>query len=177
MEPLLQENPTRFVLFPLERLDLFEMYKKAKASFWTVEEIDLSKDLDHWAMLKDEEREFISNVLAFFATSDGIVTENLAQRFCNDVQSTEARYFYGFQIAMENIHAEMYSLLIVTYIKDPKTKHRLFNAIKTMPFIKHKADWAIRWINDEKSTFAERVVAFVAVEGIFFSGSFAAIYG
>ncbi|XP_015420407.1 PREDICTED: ribonucleoside-diphosphate reductase subunit M2 [Myotis davidii] len=152
------------------------MYKKAEASFWTAEEVDLSKDLQHWEVLKSEERYFISHVLAFFAASDGIVNENLVERFRQEVQITEARCFYGFQIAMENIHSEMYSLLIDTYIKDPKEREFLFNAIETMPCVKKKADWALRWIGDKEATYGERVVAFAAVEGIFFSGSFASIF-
>ncbi|EPQ08429.1 Ribonucleoside-diphosphate reductase subunit M2 [Myotis brandtii] len=152
------------------------MYKKAEASFWTAEEVDLSKDLQHWEALKSDERYFISHVLAFFAASDGIVNENLVERFSQEVQITEARCFYGFQIAMENIHSEMYSLLIDTYIKDPKEREFLFNAIETMPCVKKKADWALRWIGDKEATYGERVVAFAAVEGIFFSGSFASIF-
>lgn len=147
------------------------MYKKAEASFWTAEEVDLSKDLGHWEALKDEEQHFISHVLAFFAASDGIVNENLVERFSKEVQATEARCFYGFQIAMENIHSEMYSLLIDTYIKDPKQRDYLFNAIETLPCVKKKADWAIKWIGDQEADFGERVVAFAAVEGIFFSGA------
>nr|prf ribonucleotide reductase [Homo sapiens] len=145
-------------------------------SFWTAEEVDLSKDIQHWESLKPEERYFISHVLAFFAASDGIVNENLVERFSQEVQITEARCFYGFQIAMENIHSEMYSLLIDTYIKDPKEREFLFNAIETMPCVKKKADWALRWIGDKEATYGERVVAFAAVEGIFFSGSFASIF-
>jgi len=175
-EPLLKDNPRRFVVFPIEYHDIWQMYKKAEASFWTAEEVDLSKDLDHWEKLKPDERHFISHVLAFFAASDGIVNENLVERFSKEVQVTEARCFYGFQIAMENIHSEMYSLLIDTYIKDPKERDYLFNAIETLPCVKKKADWAIRWIGDEEAPYAERVVAFAAVEGIFFSGSFAAIF-
>ncbi|XP_061901155.1 ribonucleoside-diphosphate reductase subunit M2 isoform X2 [Entelurus aequoreus] len=152
------------------------MYKKAEASFWTAEEVDLSKDLQHWDTLKEDEKFFISHVLAFFAASDGIVNENLVERFMQEVQVTEARCFYGFQIAMENIHSEMYSLLIDTYIKDPKEREYLFNAIETMPCVKKKADWAINWIGNKNASFGERVVAFAAVEGIFFSGSFAAIF-
>ncbi|KAL3869976.1 hypothetical protein ACJMK2_042596 [Sinanodonta woodiana] len=152
------------------------MYKKAEASFWTAEEVDLSKDLHHWDVLKKEEKHFISHVLAFFAASDGIVNENLVERFAQEVQVTEARCFYGFQIAMENIHSEMYSLLIDTYIKDSKEREFLFNAIETMPCVKRKADWAMRWMNDVNAMYGERVVAFAAVEGIFFSGSFAAIF-
>jgi ribonucleoside-diphosphate reductase subunit M2 len=153
------------------------MYKKAEASFWTAEEMDLSKDLHDWTnRLNDNERHFISHVLAFFAASDGIVNENLVERFSNEVQAAEARCFYGFQIMMENIHSETYSLLIDTYIKDAAEREYLFDAIETIPCIKRKADWAIRWINDQQSTFAERLVAFAAVEGIFFSGSFASIF-
>lgn len=153
------------------------MYKKAEASFWTAEEMDLSKDLHDWTnRLNDNERHFISHVLAFFAASDGIVNENLLERFSNEVQIAEARCFYGFQIMMENIHSETYSLLIDTYIKDAKQREYLFDAVETIPCIKKKADWALRWIADEKSSFAERLVAFAAVEGIFFSGSFASIF-
>ncbi|XP_037748110.1 ribonucleoside-diphosphate reductase subunit M2 B isoform X3 [Chelonia mydas] len=152
------------------------MYKKAQASFWTAEEVDLSKDFPHWNKLKSEEKYFISHVLAFFAASDGIVNENLVERFSQEVQIPEARCFYGFQILIENVHSEMYSLLIDTYIKNPKKREFLFNAIETMPCVKKKADWALRWIADRDSTFGERVVAFAAVEGIFFSGSFAAIF-
>uniref|UniRef100_A0A667WLU3 Ribonucleoside-diphosphate reductase subunit M2 n=1 Tax=Myripristis murdjan TaxID=586833 RepID=A0A667WLU3_9TELE len=175
-EPLLKENPRRFVIFPIQYHDIWQMYKKAEASFWTAEEVDLSKDLQHWESLKDDERYFISHVLAFFAASDGIVNENLVERFTQEVQVTEARCFYGFQIAMENIHSEMYSLLIDTYIKDSKEREYLFNAIETMPCVKKKADWAINWIGNKKAEYGERVVAFAAVEGIFFSGSFAAIF-
>ncbi|KAL8592923.1 hypothetical protein ACOMHN_050750 [Nucella lapillus] len=175
-EPLLRKNPRRFVILPIEYEDIWKMYKKAEASFWTAEEVDLSKDLGHWDKLKLEEKHFISHVLAFFAASDGIVNENLVERFSKEVQVTKARCFYGFQIAMENIHSEMYSLLIYTYIKDPTERDFLFNAVETMPCVKEKADWAIRWINDHTASFGERVVAFAAVEGIFFSGSFAAIF-
>ncbi|XP_046906606.1 ribonucleoside-diphosphate reductase subunit M2 B [Hypomesus transpacificus] len=174
-EPILRENPRRFVIFPIQYPDIWKMYKQAQASFWTVEEVDLSKDLVHWDNLKSTEKHFISHVLAFFAASDGIVNENLVQRFCQEVQVAEARSFYGFQILMENVHSEMYSLLINTYIRDLKERDYLFNAIHTMPCVKQKADWALQWISD-KSTFGERLVAFAAVEGIFFSGSFAAIY-
>ncbi|XP_051264771.1 ribonucleoside-diphosphate reductase subunit M2 [Dicentrarchus labrax] len=175
-EPLLKENPRRFVIFPIKYHDIWQMYKKAEASFWTAEEVDLSKDLQHWEALKDEERYFISHVLAFFAASDGIVNENLVERFSQEVQVTEARCFYGFQIAMENIHSEMYSLLINTYIREPKEREYLFNAIETLPCVKKKADWAINWIGNKNANYGERVVAFAAVEGIFFSGSFAAIF-
>lgn len=175
-EPLLRENPRRFVIFPIEYPDIWQMYKKAEASFWTVEEVDLSKDMVHWERLNEDEKHFISHVLAFFAASDGIVNENLVERFSQEVQVTEARCFYGFQISIENVHSEMYSLLIDTYISDPDEREKLFNAIETLPCVKRKADWAINWINDSTSTFGERVVAFAAVEGIFFSGSFAAIF-
>lgn len=175
-EPLLKENPRRFVIFPIQYHDIWNMYKKAEASFWTAEEVDLSKDLQHWESLKDDERFFISHVLAFFAASDGIVNENLVERFTQEVQVTEARCFYGFQIAMENIHSEMYSLLINTYIKDPQEREYLFNAIETLPCVKKKADWALHWIGNKSANYGERVVAFAAVEGIFFSGSFAAIF-
>jgi len=175
-EPLLRENPSRFVIFPIEYHDIWNMYKKAVASFWTAEEVDLSKDMPDWERLKPEERKFISHVLAFFAASDGIVNENLVERFSQEVQVTEARCFYGFQIAIENIHSEMYSLLLDTYIKDPEERDFLFNAIETMPCVKKKADWALSWIGDKDSSFAERVIAFAAVEGIFFSGSFASIF-
>ncbi|POS87975.1 ribonucleotide reductase small subunit [Erysiphe pulchra] len=176
-EPLLQENPNRFVIFPIKYHEIWQMYKKAEASFWTAEEIDLSKDLHDWNnRLNDDERYFISHVLAFFAASDGIVNENLVERFSSEVQIPEARFFYGFQIMMENIHSETYSLLIDTYIKEQSQKTYLFNAIETIPCIKKKADWAVRWIQDKESTFGQRLVAFAAVEGIFFSGSFASIF-
>ncbi|KAL6709065.1 Ribonucleotide-diphosphate reductase (RNR), small subunit [Coniothyrium glycines] len=176
-EPLLQENPGRFVLFPIKYHDVWQMYKKAEASFWTAEEIDLSKDLHDWnKRLNDDERFFISHVLAFFAASDGIVNENLVERFSSEVQIPEARCFYGFQIMMENVHSETYSLLIDTYISEPKQRKYLFNAIDNIPCIRKKADWALRWISDKNSTFANRLVAFAAVEGIFFSGSFASIF-
>jgi len=175
-EPLLKDNPSRFVIFPIQFDDIFAMYKKAVASFWTVEEVDLSKDINDWDKLKDDERHFISHVLAFFAASDGIVNENLVERFCQEVQVSEARCFYGFQIAMENIHSEMYSLLINTFIRDSEEQARLFNAIDTIPCIKKKADWALRYISHETATYAERIIAFAAVEGIFFSGSFASIF-
>ncbi|CAH0405594.1 unnamed protein product [Chilo suppressalis] len=176
LEPLLRENPRRFVIFPIQYQDIWNMYKKAEASFWTVEEVDLSKDMSDWENLKDCERHFIKHVLAFFAASDGIVNENLVERFSQEVQVTEARCFYGFQIAMENVHSEMYSLLIDTYIRDPKERDFLFNAIETLPCIKKKADWALQWIGSKTATFGERIVAFAAVEGIFFSGSFASIF-
>lgn len=173
-EPILQENINRFVLFPIEHHDIWEFYKKAEASFWTAEEIDLSQDLKDWEHLSDDERYFITHVLAFFAASDGIVNENIAENFLSEVQYPEARSFYGFQIAIENIHSEVYSLLIDTYVKDPKERHRLFNAIQTLDCVKRKADWALRWI--EQGSYAERLIAFAAVEGIFFSGSFCAIF-
>ncbi|KAK3944254.1 ribonucleotide reductase [Diplogelasinospora grovesii] len=176
-EPLLQENPQRFVLFPIKYHEIWQMYKKAEASFWTAEEIDLSKDLHDWNnRLNNDEKYFISHILAFFAASDGIVNENLVERFSGEVQVPEARCFYGFQIMMENIHSETYSLLIDTYIKEPAQRTHLFNAIDTIPCIRKKADWALRWIADNKSTFAQRLVAFAAVEGIFFSGAFASIF-
>lgn len=174
-EPLLMENPQRFVLFPLQYKEIWRMYKQQVASFWTAEEIDLSQDLVDWERLGKGERHFIKHVLAFFAASDGIVLENLAERFMSDVQVPEARCFYGFQIAMENIHSETYSLLIDTYIDDPNEKDILFNAVDNFPVIKKKAQWALKWINGSDS-FAERLVAFAAVEGIFFSGSFCAIF-
>ncbi|QNL50376.1 ribonucleotide-diphosphate reductase subunit beta [Olivibacter sp. SDN3] len=173
-EVLLRENKDRFVILPINYPAIWEMYKKHEASFWTAEEIDLSGDLKDWASLNDGERHFISHVLAFFAASDGIVNENLAINFMSEVQLPEARSFYGFQIAMENIHSETYALLIDTYIKDPVEKDRLFHAIETVPCVKKKAEWALRWI--ENGTFAERLVAFAAVEGIFFSGSFCSIF-
>ncbi|CAK7218847.1 Ribonucleotide-diphosphate reductase (RNR), small subunit [Sporothrix curviconia] len=176
-EPLLQENPQRFVLFPIKYHEIWQMYKKAEASFWTAEEIDLSKDLHDWNnRLNEDEKYFVSHILAFFAASDGIVNENLVERFSAEVQVPEARCFYGFQIMMENIHSETYSLLIDTYIKDPARRTYLFNAIDNIPCIRKKADWALRWITDEESTFAQRLVAFAAVEGIFFSGAFSSIF-
>ncbi|VDP15385.1 unnamed protein product [Heligmosomoides polygyrus] len=175
-EPLLAENPHRFVIFPLTHHDIWAFYKKAVASFWTVEEVDLAKDMADWEKMTDAERFFVSRVLAFFAASDGIVNENLVERFSNEVQVPEARFFYGFQIAIENIHSEMYSKLIETYIRDEAERKLLFNAIFEFPCIKKKADWALKWIADKESPFAERVIAFAAVEGIFFSGSFAAIF-
>jgi ribonucleoside-diphosphate reductase beta chain len=170
-EPILKENPNRFVLFPIEHNDIWDIYKKAEASFWTAEEIDLHQDASDWEnKLTEEERYFIKHILAFFAASDGIVNENLAENFVNEVQYTEAKFFYGFQIMMENIHSETYSLLIDTYVKDPAERNQLFNAIDNFEAIKKKADWALRWI--KSPSFAERLVAFAAVEGIFFSGSF-----
>jgi ribonucleoside-diphosphate reductase beta chain len=174
MEPILQENKNRFVLFPIVHDDIWNFYKRAEASFWTAEEIDLSQDLTDWGQLNDDERHFIKHVLAFFAASDGIVNENLAENFLSEVQYTEAKFFYGFQITIENIHSETYSLLIDTYIKDSAEKSKLFNAIDTLECVQKKANWALRWI--EKGSFAERLVAFAAVEGIFFSGSFCSIF-
>lgn len=173
-EPILAENKNRFVLFPIEHNDIWSFYKKAEASFWTAEEIDLSQDLVDWERLTEDERHFVKHVLAFFAASDGIVNENLAENFLSEVQYTEAKFFYGFQVAIENIHSETYSLLIDTYIKDSAEKAGLFNAIDTLECVRKKADWALRWI--EKGSFAERLVAFAAVEGIFFSGSFCSIF-
>ncbi|KAG0218646.1 Ribonucleotide-diphosphate reductase (RNR), small subunit [Mortierella sp. GBA43] len=176
-EPLLKPNPRRFVLFPIKFHEVWQMYKKAEASFWTAEEVDLSKDMHDWEnRLTEDERFFISHILAFFAASDGIVNENLLERFSNEVQIPEARCFYGFQIMIENIHSEMYSLLIDTYIKEPSQRDHLFDAIDTIPCIRKKAAWAIKWISDQNSTFAERLIAFAAVEGIFFSGAFASIF-
>ena len=175
LEPILVENPNRFVLFPIEHDDIWKYYKDNEACFWTAEEIDLSSDLGDWNnKLNDNERYFIKHVLAFFAASDGIVNENLAENFVAEVQYTEAKFFYGFQIMMENIHSETYSLLIDTYIQDPKEKDHLFNAIETMPCVQKKAEWALRWIDN--GSFAERIIAFAAVEGIFFSGSFCSIF-
>ncbi|HVW98559.1 MAG TPA: ribonucleoside-diphosphate reductase small subunit [Mucilaginibacter sp.] len=173
-ELLLKENKDRFVILPIKYPAIWEMYKKCEASFWTAEEIDLGDDLKHWENMNDGERHFISHVLAFFAASDGIVNENLAINFMSEVQLPEARCFYGFQIMMENIHSETYALLIDTYIKDSAEKDRLFHAIDTVPCVGKKAQWALRWINN--GTFAERLVAFAAVEGIFFSGSFCSIF-
>lgn len=175
VEPLLRDNPQRFVLFPLKYQQIWEMYKKHMASFWTAEEIDLSQDLKDWEGLSDDEKHFVKHVLAFFAASDGIVLENLAVRFLDEIQIPEARCFYGFQIAMENIHSETYSLLIDTYIRNPEEKQNLFNAMTTIPCVTKKANWALKWINTTDS-FAERIIAFAAVEGIFFSGSFCAIF-
>lgn len=175
VEPILEPNDNRFVLFPIQHDDIWQFYKKAEASFWTAEEIDLSPDLIDWEnKLNDNERHFVKHILAFFAASDGIVNENLAENFLSEVQYTEAKFFYGFQVAIENIHSETYSLLIDTYIKDTADKNYLFNAIETLDCVKKKAEWALRWI--EKGSFAERLVAFAAVEGIFFSGSFCSIF-
>lgn len=175
-ELLLKENPGRFVLFPIQCHDIWRMYKKHEAAFWTTEEVDLVQDVKDWSTLTPSEQHFIKNVLAFFAASDGIVLENLAARFIHEIQLPEARCFYGFQLMMENIHSETYSLLIDTLIKDSKEKMRLFKAIETIETVQKKAKWALHWMDDSKATFAERLVAFAAVEGIFFSGSFCAIF-
>jgi ribonucleoside-diphosphate reductase subunit M2 len=175
-EPLLNEDDSRFVMFPIHYADVWEMYKKQVDCFWRAEEVDLSKDLSSWKKLTTDEKYFIKMILAFFAASDGIVVENLGVRFMSEVQVSEARAFYGFQIAMENIHSEMYSLLIDTYVKDHDEKQGLFNAIDKFPCIKKKADWATKWINDKQSSFATRLIAFACVEGIFFSGAFCSIY-
>ncbi len=177
IEPMLQENKDRFVLFPIKHDDIWMMYKQEVASFWTAEEIDLAQDLKEWEEeLSDDERHFLKHVLAFFAASDGIVNENLVTNFADEVQWPEARCFYGFQIMMENIHAETYSLLIDTYIKDPNEKDHLFKALDTVPSVRKKGEWALRWLDRKRGNFAERLVAFVAVEGIFFSGSFCSIF-
>jgi len=173
-EPILQENKNRFVIFPIQHSDIWDWYKKQEASFWTAEEIDLHQDVVDWKKLNDDERYFLKHILAFFAASDGIVNENLAENFVNEVQYSEAKFFYGFQIMMENIHSEMYSLLIDTLVDNDKEKDELFNAIERFPAIKKKADWALRWIESE--SFAERLIAFAAVEGIFFSGAFCSIF-
>jgi ribonucleoside-diphosphate reductase beta chain len=174
-EKILQDNPGRFVVFPIEHHDLWKFYKQSEASFWTAEEIDLGQDVSDWEnKLNADEQHFVKHVLAFFAASDGIVNENLAINFLNEVQYTEAKFFYGFQIMMENIHSETYSLLIDTLVKDKDEQHFLFNAIDTIPAVKKKADWALKWINSE--SFVDRLIAFAAVEGIFFSGSFCSIF-
>jgi ribonucleotide reductase beta subunit family protein with ferritin-like domain len=175
-EPLLTPDDKRFVMFPIRDQSIWEMYKKQVSCFWTVEEMDLSKDPADWEKLNEDERHYVSMILAFFAASDGIVLENLALRFFGDVQLPEARAFYGFQIAMENCHSETYSLLIETYIKKEEEKDRLFNAIQHFPCIKKKSDWAQKWIHDNRSSFATRLVAFACIEGIFFSGAFCSIY-
>lgn len=175
-EPMLAPNSRRFVILPIKYDDIWRMYKKAEASFWTAEEVDLSLDMNDWNKLKDDERYFLKHVLAFFAASDGIVNENLVERFMKEVQVPEVRCFYGFQVAMENIHSEMYSLLIDTFVRDREERDKLFNAIETVPAVKKKAEWALRWINADNASYAERVLAFASVEGIFFSGSFAAIF-
>ena len=175
-EPLLTEDDNRFVMFPIQDDSIWKMYQKQEDLFWRAQEVDLSKDMKDWEQLNADERYFISMILAFFAASDGIVMENLGMRFMSEVQLSEARAFYGLQIAMENIHSIMYSTLIETYIKDKEEKHKLFNALNEYPCIKKKGDWAIKWINDKKSSFATRLVAFACVEGIFFSGAFCAIF-
>jgi ribonucleoside-diphosphate reductase beta chain len=174
MEKILTENPGRFVIFPIEHNDIWEYYKQHQAAFWTAEEVDLTNDIRDWENLTDNEKYFIKNVLSFFAASDGIVNENLAENFYREVQYPEAKFFYGMQLAMENIHSLMYSLLIDTYIGNPKEKDECFNAIDRLPAVQKKAKWALEWI--ENASFAERLVAFAAVEGIFFSGSFCAIF-
>jgi ribonucleoside-diphosphate reductase beta chain len=175
VEPILQDNKNRFVIFPIEHHDIWEWYKKQEACFWTAEEIDLHQDLTDWKdKLSDDERYFIKHILAFFAASDGIVNENLAENFVNEVQYSEVKFFYGFQIMMENIHSETYSLLIDTYVKDEAEKDKLFRAIEIFPAIKRKAEWALRWVDSD--SFAERLIAFAAVEGIFFSGAFCSIF-
>lgn len=174
IEPLLKEDPNRFVIFPIQHDDIWQFYKKAEASIWTAEEIDLSQDLKDWASLNEGEQHFLKHVLAFFAASDGIVNENLAENFVSEVQYAEAKFFYGFQIMMENIHSETYSLLIDTYVKEGVEKDRLFNALDTIDCVKRKGDWALKWI--ESDSFVERLIAFAAVEGIFFSGSFCSIF-
>jgi len=176
MEDLLDEKKNRYVIFPIQHKPFWEMYKKAEANFWTAEELDLSKDLTDWNKLNENEQYYIKHILAFFAASDGIVNENLVERFCQEVKILEAKFFYGFQIAMENIHSETYSLLIDTYIKDSDEKYKLLNAIETIPSIKKKAEWALKWINDKDSPFSHRVIGFAAVEGIFFSGAFCSIF-
>lgn len=175
-EPLLADNPNRFVMFPLQDLEIWSLYKKMFDCLWRAEEIDFSKDMAHWNTLTEKEQYFIKMILAFFAASDGIVVENLGMRFLSDVQLPEARAAYGFQLMMENVHSETYSLLIDTYIKDAKEKEKLFQGLNNFPCIKQKADWAIKWINDKRSSFAARLIAFACVEGIFFSGAFCSIY-
>ena len=175
-EPLLTDEPNRLTIFPLKHHNIWELYKKAVASFWTVEELDLSKDRDDWETLSDNERFFIKNVLAFFSSSDTIVNINLSERFINEIKPLEAKFVYNFQETIENIHSECYSLLIDTYIKDPNEKHMTFNAIEHIPCIRHKADWCFKWINDTDAPFAQRLIAFAIVEGIFFSGAFCSIF-
>ena len=175
-ETLLSEEKNRYVIFPIQHEPFWKMYKRAEANFWTAEELDLSKDMNDWQKLNDNEKYFIKNILAFFAASDGIVNENLVERFCQEVKILEAKFFYGFQIAMENIHSETYSLLIDTYIKDVGEKTKLLNAVDNFPSIKKKADWALKWINDKNSPFSHRIIGFAAVEGIFFSGAFCSIF-
>jgi ribonucleoside-diphosphate reductase beta chain len=173
-EKILQPNNDRFVIFPIEHNDIWEFYKQHQAAFWTAEEVDLSNDIRDWENLSDNERYFLKNILAFFAASDGIVNENLAENFLKEVQYAEAKFFYGFQIMMENIHSLMYSLLIDTYVSDEKEKDECFHAIDRLPAVQKKAKWALDWI--ENASFQERLVAFAAVEGIFFSGSFCSIF-
>ena len=175
-EILKNQEEKRYVIFPIKHDRFWEMYKRAEANFWTTEEVDLEKDKVDWNKLTDNEKHFVENVLAFFAASDGIVNENLVERFCQEVTILEAKFFYGFQIAIENIHSEMYSLLIATYVKDIQKQSHLFNAIDTIPSVKKKADWALKWINSKDAHFANRIVGFAAVEGIFFSGSFCSIF-
>lgn len=175
-EILTNEEEKRYVIFPIKHDKFWEMYKRAEANFWTTEEVDLEKDKTDWKKLTENEKHFVESVLAFFAASDGIVNENLVERFCQEVTILEAKFFYGFQIAIENIHSEMYSLLIATYVKDIDRQKHLFNAIDTIPSVKKKADWALKWINSKDAPFANRVVGFAAVEGIFFSGSFCSIF-
>jgi len=175
-EILLDESKNRYVIFPIQHDKFWEMYKKSEANFWTTEELDLSKDMTDWNKLNDNEQKFIKNILAFFAASDGIVNENLVERFTQEVQLLEAKFFYIFQMAMENIHSETYSLLIDTYIKDPSEKDYLFNAMDNIPSIQKKAQWALKWISDKNSPFVNRVIGFAAVEGIFFSGAFCSIF-
>jgi len=175
IEPILRPNKDRFVIFPIQHNDLWDWYKKQEASFWTAEEIDLEQDVIDWeTKLSDDEKYFIKHILAFFAASDGIVNENLAENFVSEVQYTEAKFFYGFQLMMENIHSEVYSLLIDTYIKNENEKNELFQAIEIFPAIRKKAEWALKWVDSD--SFAERLIAFSAVEGIFFSGSFCSIF-
>ena len=174
-EPLLKENADRFCMFPVQHEDIWKMYKQAESSFWTAEEVDLSEDVKHWKQLTEDEQRFIKHVLAFFASSDGIVIENLAVRFMGDIQAPEARAFYGFQLAIENVHSEMYSLLLETLISDSNEKQQLFQATQHMPAIKAKADWAVKWITGTDS-FAERLIGFACVEGIHFSGAFCALF-
>ena len=175
-EPLLDESQNRYVIFPIQHDEFWKMYKQSEANFWTTEELDLSKDNSDWLKLNDKEQHFIKNILAFFAASDGIVNENLVDRFCQEVKVLEAKFFYIFQMAIENIHSETYSLLIDTYIKNETEKHHLLNAIETIPSIQKKAQWAIKWINDKDSPFVNRIIGFAAVEGIFFSGAFCSIF-
>ena len=176
VEPLLTEEPSRLSIFPLKYHNIWELYKKAQASFWVAEELDLSKDIDDWETLTDNEKHFIKNVLAFFSSSDTIVNINLSERFINEIKPLEAKFVYNFQETIENVHSETYALLIDTYIKDPKEKHNLFNAIEKIPCVKRKAEWCFKWINDHESPFAQRLIAFAIVEGIFFSGAFCSIF-